>query len=455
MDSQAFTWVCPSCGRRVPRREIECRCGCAQPATGEPASSAPARGRVLPFALAGMLVGLLIALPFRSRWSAPAPTPPPASQTADAPGTPAATLDAQTPAPTNDTPATTAGFGILTRPAAPAPVAVTPPPSRAVPSSSLEDVVSRVVPAVASIVTSAGRGSGFFVRSDTVLTNAHVVDGQSSVRLSVNGKTHTARVAIVSPAADLAVLQVYDPDPGQATLALGSARDARVGEEVIAVGFAMGELSNTVTRGIVSAVRKVGDVVLIQTDAAINPGNSGGPLVDRSGRVLGINSMRREAAEGLAFAIAADHAADLLQGHTIASAQTPLTALTEATSTQSDTDRLRTAGERDFDTALQRMARNADQIDDYWNRYAASCLTSADRSGDRVWFAAFGAGVRVNTTSTSYDCASWLDTVKQNAAVVRSQMTNATEAARRSGVYPGTIRDLRRRYRLQWDGWER
>src|SRR6185369_13885138 len=114
--------------------------------------------------------------------------------------------------------------------------------------------------------------------------------------------TYNARVQTVSTGSDLALLQVYGANPNQPVLTMGSVAHARVGEEVIAVGSALGVLSNTVTRGIVSALRQVGQVTLIQTDAAINPGNSGGPLVDRSGLVIGINSMaiQAQAGQGLA-----------------------------------------------------------------------------------------------------------------------------------------------------------
>ena len=88
------------------------------------------------------------------------------------------------------------------------------------------------------------------------------------------------------------MLQVSNANPSQEILRLGSASGVRVGQEVIAIGSALGVLSNTVTRGIVSAVRRAGDVTLLQTDAAINPGNSGGPLIDRSGQVIGINTMK-------------------------------------------------------------------------------------------------------------------------------------------------------------------
>jgi S1-C subfamily serine protease len=80
-----------------------------------------------------------------------------------------------------------------------------------------------------------------------VLTNAHVVGGQTSVRLQVGDASYSARVINTSTGSDLAVLQVYNTNPAQPVLTLGSVSSARVGEEVIAVGSALGVLSNTVT----------------------------------------------------------------------------------------------------------------------------------------------------------------------------------------------------------------
>ncbi len=89
--------------------------------------------------------------------------------------------------------------------------------------------------------------------------------------MQVGNATYSARVTTVSTGSDLALLQVSNANPNQPVLTLGSVSNARVGQEVIAVGSALGVLSNTVTRGIVSAVRQVGNITLIQTDAAINP----------------------------------------------------------------------------------------------------------------------------------------------------------------------------------------
>ena len=333
------------------------------------------------------------------------------------------------------------------------PAAIVPPSS----STSLEDVVGRILPAVASIDAAGARGTGFFVRADQVVTNAHVVQGQSSVRLQVGSASYSARVVNVAAGSDLALLQVSNPNANQPTVPLGSAAGARAGQEVIAIGSALGVLSNTVTRGIVSAVRQVGSVTLIQTDAAINPGNSGGPLVDRSGMVIGVNSMGFAArtAEGLAFAVAIDHATPLLNGQRSLATQTPLNALSQAMGAPSEIDQMRARGEQQYERVLAAAERNADQLDSYWNRYSATCVAASTRTGDRPWFAIFEAnGLRINGTS-AYNCESWLDNLQRNAAPVKEEMEKAAEAARQAGVYPGVLRDLRRRHRLQWSGWDR
>jgi hypothetical protein len=331
------------------------------------------------------------------------------------------------------------------------------PAASAAPAGSLEDVIGRVLPAVASISAGPSRGTGFFIRRDQVLTNAHVVEGHSSVRLQVGDASYSARVMSVSPGTDLAVLQVYNTSETQPTLTLGSASGTRVGEEVIAVGSALGVLSNTVTRGIVSAIREVGSIRLLQTDAAINPGNSGGPLVNRAGVVIGVNSMAVAAREGqgLAFAVAIDHALALLSGQTTAAAQTPLNALTQAMGGPGESEALRARGEQAYAQALEWASQNGQQLDAYWDKYARSCVASSSRTGDRAWFAALEpGGVRIHANS-SIDCQGWLTTLQSNAAPIRSVVDQAAEAARRSGVYPGVMRDLRRRHRMDWTGWER
>jgi S1-C subfamily serine protease len=457
MDASSIAaWNCPSCRRRVPRQVEECRCGfkwadlppADVTAAVPPETQSNKRGLIL------LVVGLVVGGGLMLLVLRPAPAVNVATTNTPTPVTPTENAVATSPDGTEPV-MTTSGALLLTTPTPPTETAL---PVKPPPAASLEEVVSQVVPAVASIVAGQARGTGFFVRSDQVLTNAHVVEGQTSVRLQVGETSYTARVTTIAAGSDLAVLQVYNPNPKQPTLRLGSATRARVGEEVIAVGSALGVLSNTVTRGIVSAIRDVGPVRLLQTDAAINPGNSGGPLVDRTGLVIGVNSMVVAAREGqgLAFAVAIDHALPLLSGKGAgAAAQTPLTALSQAMGGPGAGDEMRARGEQAYEQVLAWAAQTGQQLDAYWDRYASTCVTSSNRSGDRAWFAVLEPnGVRINPAAT-INCQSWLETVQSNALPIKATIDQAADAARRSGVYPGVLRDMRRKHKLDWTGWER
>ena len=145
--------------------------------------------------------------------------------------------------------------------------------------------------AVVLVETAEGRGSAFFVTPDTLLTNVHVVGNRSSVTIRrMDGSSAPARVEATSLLFDIAVLKVSSAEQSRVTIPMGSSGSARVGQEVFAIGSALGTLQNTVTRGIVSGIRQSGKARLVQTDAAVNPGNSGGPLVNMAGEVVGVNS---------------------------------------------------------------------------------------------------------------------------------------------------------------------
>lgn len=315
--------------------------------------------------------------------------------------------------------------------------------------------------AVVSIEAGGGRGSGFFVTSDLVVTNAHVVANHSAVTLKLSdGSTMPAQVLRSSPEVDLAIVRPNTPRPGQAVMAMGSVNGARAGQEVIAIGSALGVLQNTVTRGIVSAVRNAGGVILIQTDAAINSGNSGGPLIDRTGRVIGITTLKAASnSESLGFAVAIDHARPLLEGRPAQRVATlpgaPATPLAGAFArAPSQTDTIRSEGATQFDRAMQALARRADSLDDYWERYRSACGPEAlANGGDRAWFGVWEkptAAARANG-----QCSQWIGDITQMASGIRAAMASADEAARGASVYPGVRRDLRRKYRMDWAGWDR
>jgi len=150
-------------------------------------------------------------------------------------------------------------------------------------------------------------GSGVVVdRDGQVLTNAHVVDGMTTLNVTTGGGVKAAaRVVGLDPVLDIALLRLETQDSVPAAR-LGDSTRLRVGDEVMAIGSPVG-LEQTMTRGIISGLNRLlpglPDQPMLQTDAAINPGNSGGPLVDRCGHVIGLNTYISQDAQSIAFAI--------------------------------------------------------------------------------------------------------------------------------------------------------
>lgn len=201
-------------------------------------------------------------------------------------------------------------------------------------------VVRLVLPAVVNVTTdriqtstfggtgrSRGTGTGFIVGSNGVIvTNYHVVERAQRITVTTSGedpKRYPARVIGGDALADLAVLKVDATD--LPTVALGESDSLELGQQLVAIGYALAlEGGPSVTTGVVSALDRTITVSdpecdacdnggrtytrVVQTDAAINPGNSGGPLVDLTGRVVGINTAGTTSAENIGFAIAIDAA---------------------------------------------------------------------------------------------------------------------------------------------------
>jgi S1-C subfamily serine protease len=159
-------------------------------------------------------------------------------------------------------------------------------------------------------------GTGFLVdESGHIVTNDHVAAGGRVVTVQAGPRTRRVRARIVGrdPSTDLALLRV-DPReaPELAPLPLGDSDDVRVGDTAIAVGNPYG-LQRTLTVGVVSAIDRSIDAPdgfpidgAVQTDAAINPGNSGGPLLDSSGRVIGVLAQSESGSTGIAYAVPVD-----------------------------------------------------------------------------------------------------------------------------------------------------
>ncbi len=162
-----------------------------------------------------------------------------------------------------------------------------------------------------------GSGSGFvWDREGHVVTNFHVLEGGSSFQVTLSDQsTWEAKLVGAAPAKDLAVLRIDAPRRKLDPLELGHSSTLVAGQKVLALGNPFG-LDHSLTVGVVSALgrelrapngRTIRDV--IQTDAAINPGNSGGPLLDSSGRLIGVNSAIYSpsgASAGVGFAVPVD-----------------------------------------------------------------------------------------------------------------------------------------------------
>jgi serine protease Do len=175
-------------------------------------------------------------------------------------------------------------------------------------------------------VPTGGIGSGFIIAPDgLILTNAHVVEGASQLTVTLeDGRELPGRVVASDSNLDLAVVKV--DATGLPAVEIGSSANLQVGQLVVAIGSPLGAFTDSVTSGILSATGRTITVVdavsrqrktidhLLQTDAAINEGNSGGPLLDASGRVIGINTAEASSANGIGFAIPIDEAAAIIAG---------------------------------------------------------------------------------------------------------------------------------------------
>ncbi len=214
-------------------------------------------------------------------------------------------------------------------------VTPTPLPAGVVQAVDVEEqlvveVYSRVSPAVVYITSriivrdffwgvypQEGTGSGFVIdKAGHIVTNNHVVENADTVVVTLSDDTSVeAEVIGTDPANDVAVLRIDVPPDKLQPVELGTSGDLRVGQRAIAIGNPFG-LDHTLTTGVISSLgrplevdeqRTIYDV--IQTDAAINPGNSGGPLLDSTGKVIGMNTAIYSpsgGSVGLGFAVPVD-----------------------------------------------------------------------------------------------------------------------------------------------------
>lgn len=221
------------------------------------------------------------------------------------------------------------------------PAAETPKPAVVIPPATVATAVATVNRSVVSIevaqqvpifvlgpdgtitqstsTQTIGGGSGFFVsKNGLVLTNKHVVNFNNTVFTVVTsaGKRYPAVVVAKDPNLDIALLKVQATTAVSFTpVVFGNSDALQLGQSVVAIGYALGQLTNSISAGIVSGLSRditAGDSAngtteqldkLIQTDAAINPGNSGGPLLTLDGTVIGVNVATAAGSQSIGFAL--------------------------------------------------------------------------------------------------------------------------------------------------------
>jgi S1-C subfamily serine protease len=454
-DQASFSWICPSCGRRVPRTVASCRCGAEMPAVEAPPPpiveevAPPEPSSRLPVLLA---VVLTLAFSAGAYWMFLRPAATPAGEFVEEEAEDTAAEEVEPRSVSPEARAWDAAASALPPlvPGSDVPVAPVTPVSAA----TIEEMVDKVMPAIVLIEATSGRGSGFFVRHDTLITNVHVVQNDGYVTVKKHdGSSANARVESRAPAFDIAILRITQPSSSQPVIPMGSTKSLRAGQEIIVIGSALGTLQNSVSRGVMSGLRSAGGATLVQTDAATNPGNSGGPMLDRNGNVVGITTMGYKGAQGLNFGVAIDHARDLLEGRQPNIGTAGGLQDIQSQARGSESDRQQQQGEEEFRSAMRQMAIGANQIDAAWQRFRQQCYTSPiSGSYDREWFAVLVP--RGIPGDAAAGCISYYQAVQSDIKQFHGLMQRATNDARRASVLPGTVREVLRTNRLDFD-WDR
>lgn len=179
---------------------------------------------------------------------------------------------------------------------------------KATTSSDFSGIIENVIPSVVTIRTDVAQGTGFIIKNNGyIITNAHVLSGGHSVEaITSNQETINAQFIGYSADFDLALLKL----PGNyQEIELDNSDNVQIGEKVIAVGNPLG-LQFSVSEGIISAIHRPGlnnINAYIQTDTALNPGNSGGPLINKKGKVIGMNNFKVSGGENLGFALESNY----------------------------------------------------------------------------------------------------------------------------------------------------
>ncbi|MCU0318705.1 MAG: trypsin-like peptidase domain-containing protein [Flavobacteriales bacterium] len=180
---------------------------------------------------------------------------------------------------------------------------------------SRKEMLAELIKGVVTVDMEKGHGSGFIISNDGyIITNEHVVNGESLVKVKFSqGFTLDATVVKVNKDFDVALLKVTASD--LPSMAIGNDGQLMLGEEIFAIGTPLDtELGQSVSRGVLSGKREIEGRAYLQTDVSINPGNSGGPLIDETGAVVGVATLKisGKGLEGLGFGVPISQALEML-----------------------------------------------------------------------------------------------------------------------------------------------
>jgi S1-C subfamily serine protease len=412
------------------------------------------------------IAGVLIAGYLVTRSSSPSPTTGRAPRTGSASGsgaTSAAPVAAPRSAASPDPAQNAPGADIVLLPSPTPPPAVDALPKAELtndlplPSAMpLESIIEHAMPGVVMVQTDRTSGSGFLVRPDLVVTNAHVTAGYLFVTVtSQSGVRTQGRIAQFSDDFDIALILIDRTSATDAQLPLGESSTLRLGQGIVALGWAQSPEQHTVTRGVITGLRQVGTRPMIQTDAAPHPGDSGGPVLDRAGQVVGITTIRIDgpsSSGGLAIPI--DHLKPFLERASSSVLTVPRNSISTIVPRTPDADVQRSTGLERYTADVASMAARADTLDAAWTRYRVLCKVTTVPSGQtREWFALYDPASPLHRAPDA--CPTMLNDLQRQADAIRAGMLAAGEIARHADVYPGSRRDIRRRFRLDFPDWDR
>lgn len=461
-------WVCPECKRHVPVRSAQCQCGAeraAQPAgvvqvspRAETTAQETGGGSLsVGLGLAALLVvGLGIALTHNRQSRVSTVTTGPSSASSNRP------LRTST--------------GILEASYA-----------RDAGTLQASELLARA--AGVSMVVEANQpggrvqGSGVLVAPDRVVTNKHLVDGSSSTAVRAGPEYVRVEGTYVHPEYDLALITVQ-PRP-EAVPVVRTARSLQPGEPVFLIACPEGG-EPSISEGTLKSLRPFRDYALIESTVTLSAGETGGGLFDGQGRLIGITTDAiHEGTASLAIpvdiVVAAGSPPPRIAEPPPQIAQPVVATPSAGTDVHSPTppnesaiETARRLGTQEFEERVAAMRKKADAADIAWERFRAGCreivteLSScasaagvqAVAAGDRGWFVvgvaatsalACSSARRAEWTAACADAGTFFALTGQ----INAEMCTAEEHARKSHVLPGTRREIRSRYLLEWSGWDR